>query len=158
MTIDDEIKQFEGLIDLVIFSKYKQCLYYIEYDYLYSEGLIGLWKGIESFDESRGITKETHYFNNIKLKISSLINRSIDKMKRKGREGVRLINIEDYENKIGYRDDMDFDVSELFEVDLTERQRFIVEKRIKGYTQKEIATMLNTSQQVISQELTRIKK
>lgn len=162
--VNQEMNNYYHLIEKVIMGEYRATLSYVEYDDLTSIGLEGLWIGVKSYNAQ--VSKEAHYYNNIKLKISNYLSNQINKNNRKGRSDVTVLSstkedMSDYEYASMYSMDNELDYYDLLEqlkVLLDERQYRIVELLESGFNQREISEILEISQQLVSRNVKKIRE
>lgn len=161
--INHEIQSYMYLIDNVIKREFNKVLFYMEYAELYSLGLEGLWRGVESYDET--VEKVIHYSQNIRLKIKREIVRRVE---RKNQEELHQFhtcsltkrNGTDWELQHHHDDFSRLEFIEFFNEltkNLTQDEVLVVNLLSQGYKQREIAQELNISQQAVSKKIKGIK-
>lgn len=166
---DGEIKEHIGIVVLVI------CRYFrgtvrenpANWDDVFSCGLIGLWKGLESYDESMGVKKSYYLSKTIRNSILHL-------WVKKEHRWSKLKFESDYEQGEGNQNsiidsdlvlDKPYDETENPITDLelkliqalknyaTDIQRQIIDTLAKGYTFTETCKILNRSRSVVSSHI-----
>lgn len=124
-------------------------------------GLIGLWQAIEAYDEARDTKFETFAITIIKRKIASFIRDKLrlkrndkDKVVYDGEETSYLNIVADRKAKA----DMDFNtmMNNLWK-DFEQQERVIVNLKVKGRNNKEIADTLNISEKTVRRRIKKIK-
>ena len=159
-----------------LFNKNKKLVYYVYHkiikelpkdfvsqhgDDLKQEGLIGLWKASERFDESKGCEFSTYAISLIRGYILQYVEK-IRRTRRKEQPQIVSLEAEITGNITLYETlqaKENKDVSWILEDKrLTEYERKIVKLLYDGYKQEEIASFLKVCQPHISRIIKRIGK
>ena len=158
MYIENEYIENKNLVHHIV-KKYKGLE---EYDDLCSVGTIGLLNAIKTFDAKKKIKKSTYYCVCIRNEISEYFRT----YKNKQLETVSLSTeiVGDITLKDVLKDDINIEIQTLSKVNLrkvldslTEREKRIIEDRIAGKTQVEIAAELSITKQRVFAILQKIK-
>jgi len=139
----------------------------LEYNDYVSSGLYGLYKAINTFDINKDIKFATYASTCINNEIRMMLRKLkkhrnttyIDEILTIDTEGHKLTYndiISDIKSDIAYDDFIFKDT--IKDIKLTDIEKQIVQLRIDGKTQKEIANILNFSQSYVSRILQKIKK
>lgn len=139
----------------------------LEYNDYLSNGLYGLFKAINTFDINKDIKFGTYASTCINNEIRMMLRRlkkhmnttHIDKVLNVDTEGHKLTYNDilfDAKSSIAYDDFIFADT--IKDIKLTSMEKQIIQMRIDGKTQKEIADILNFSQSYVSRLLQKIKK
>ena len=125
--------------------------------------LLGLWKSILKFDSTRNIKFSTFAYSVIKNEINFYLR----KIRKHGNNiSINTIIYDDLTLEDAMADEKDYigelidflDKQKIFnKIDLTDRQKKILELTKVGKTQKNIAKILNISQPEVSRDIKRIK-
>lgn len=131
-------------------------------DDLKQEGLIGLWKASERFDESRG-NKFTSYAVSLIRGYMLIYIETVYRSKRKG-EKLQFVSLDaEYFKDVTFHAAIPTKGEEdelwiLTDNRLTEEERKLVRLIYEGYTQKEIAGLLGIKQPTVSRRILLIKE
>lgn len=152
------LKDNEGLVHYIVRSRFNNTNY--EYEDLVQVGLMGLLKGIRTFNESKS-KFSTYVSVCIKNEILMLV-------KRKSPKSISLeTEIRGYSNEVFTLNDIVADKdSEKFTEDLenkalvenllktaSDRDKLLIELVLDGKTQQEIGSILGVSQSIISRRI-----
>ena len=160
VNINEEMANNISMVERIIKSEYSAVLNYIEYDDLFQIGLEGLWIGIKSFNGQ--VAKDTHFAQNIRMKIGKEVCRSIERKHREIENNFQPVSIT---NKEGIDLEIksnrnDFDgvylsdtVQQAFDLLDNDTDKLILSMMIEGYNQTEIAQEVGISQQAIRKKI-----
>ena len=152
---------FDANIDLAYFILHKYFPWYANDEDAKQICLIGLWKACEKFEPDKGYTLSTYAVKVIK---NYMLNFLRDERKRNKIkyvdsityfEGEQFDVIDSIPDKYEGEVSLSFCFKELSEK-LSERETQVLQMKIKGYNQIEIAKKLNTSQPTVARCLQRI--
>jgi RNA polymerase sigma factor (sigma-70 family) len=149
----------------------------IEMDDLYQIARIGLWQAAQKYKPDQGTKFTTFAINNIRFYVKERLNRETSMIKyspnRKyeanERYGILSIDAKQsdegdntYHDIIASNVDIETDIMNELSKDyilsrLTEKQRKVVELKIKGLNRKQISAKLNTSGEDVRSKLIRAK-
>jgi RNA polymerase sigma factor (sigma-70 family) len=149
----------------------------IEMDDLYQIARIGLWQAAQKYKSDQGTKFTTFAISNIRFYIKERLNRETSmikynpKLKLKANERYGIMSIDDkysddgentYHDIIASNVDIEADVMNGLSVEnilsrLTEKQRRVVELKIKDLNRKQISKLLNTSGEDVRTKLLRAK-
>lgn len=152
--MDQEIKQWERLVYKVLHEKFPYFTIHqdMKEDYI-SAGMIGLYKGLSSYNPSKGKQKTYLYrciFNEV------VNHKEKEKTRYKNEQELNITHIDEGGETDTYVtvDDVDSlnKANELlnFIKTLPERERVVVERIIRGDKQREIANDLGVTVQMVS--------
>ena len=136
--------------------------YGYEYDDCFQEALIGLNYAIDHFTESRGVKFYTYAVLCIKSKLNSFLNRVMSNKNRALNESLLFSdsfnNFENLEYTSFESDYLSFyDKVLRFKNSLSDNQAQVFELKYNGFSNKDIAVLLDTSPKYVSTILIAIK-
>lgn len=180
MTLDEVVQKHKGLVYMVAkrFYAHQKHNPAFDMDDLVQVGFIGLIKGYNRFDESRGFSPSTYYAATIMGEILRFIRDNISSVKvprtytlAEKRKKWRAVSIHKvvataadgdeitFENVLPKYDDLTaVDVKDLIDRTLDPKERAIVKLRLNDLSQKEIGQKFGVSQVQISRDLRKIGK
>ena len=164
--INDEVANYYSLVERIIKGEYSSSLAFVEYDDLLSVGLEGLFIGIKTFNEQ--VAKEIHSSQNIRLKISKELTRSIERKQKEALAGFSTVSLTTKQGHDWQPRPIPYDTqnySKLCEevLNMTSERlanptdKEILRLMLQEYTQQEIAETIGMSQQAINKRIKRIR-
>lgn len=151
---------FDENVGLVyfVFNKFYQMHRNIEDD-LIQEGLIGLWKACQTFDSLRGTEFSTYAVVVIKNAMGMYVRKitrrpqeySLDRLVDKDESGMTFLNLLPYDEQEDPRDV--YIIEALIKVAKENDCEEIVEMKLKGIKQVDIAKKLGLHQSTISEKM-----
>lgn len=154
---------FESNMSLV-YAVFNRCFYmHREYEEdLIQEGMLGLLKAIEKFDASRGVAFSTYAFTVIRNEMGQYIRRmkrypepiSLDEpiCNQEG-ENITLLNTIPAEIEVGLTGDQEYTIDLLIEAGKETGNSSIIDMKLAGISQVEIARRLGVHPSTISERL-----
>ena len=164
----DEYYKYEQLIHFVLYKKlhiwnsetYKFGIF--EYDDLFSEGKIGLLNAIKTYDKSKNIKKTTYYtkviFNRIAGRIYQMSYYHVRSANMNTCSLDSKVYKHDDENETKFIDELSYDFDyyknlindlakqeALDKANLSNKEKFVLNKVQEGYTQVEIGKLIGSS-------------
>lgn len=163
-----------------LFNQYKNVVYKIYNDRftripsnehikddIIQEGLIALWKACQNYDESRGIKFITYAYKGVYNSMMCYASRhhkrercivSIEMSIREDRDG----SVMTYSDIIASSDNSieDYEINDIINQVIStmdDTAKIVCNKIREGYSQREIAVMLNTTQPQVSRVLKKLK-
>lgn len=157
-----EQELFNTNINLAYFTLRKYFPWYADDEDVKQICLIGLWKACTKFDPNKGYTFSTFAVEVIRRSMLNFL-RSEKKRKRIQYtdsvvyyDGEEVDLIESIPDKYAGETSLDFCFEELSEK-LNDKETRVLQMKIKGYNQVEIAKRLNISQPTVARYLRQIK-
>lgn len=158
--MDDKIESNLSLVRFVINTYYPR---FRQDEDIFQLGLIGLWKAIQTFDETKNIKFNTYTARCIRNEINAELERVNAQKRQLDREGMCIsLNtpLSDLENSseewIQNIQSVSIESNPLYLLQLRElleekddKTKFIFNKKLQGYKTEDIANQLNLSGQTI---------